>query len=526
MANAKTEETRKNGREKKTFSLTLLFALSVMLLLTGVTLFSARIILDREQEFLEAEAERRILAQCRSLASLSAAPLLDEFPEFVLTPLIKDIVNENEEIAYTYVVDPNGKIRGSGDIRDVANDFEDNPALIERNVTIVTRQGEQFRSTSNVVEVSVPIRYSDGTNLGRVYLAMQMSHIQSVIDEASRQTIKIVAISLLIGLLVTYLLVSNITRPINLLTKGSEEIAKGNLDHKIKVKSRTEIGRLAWQFNEMTSQLKVAQDDLVEKERLGKELEIASEIEDRLLPKPNLAIPGYDITGFHQSAQQVGGDYYDVIPLDEEHVGITVADVAGKGIPGLVVMAMTSALLRTHGPRYKTPSETLIELNRMLQPNMRRGMFITMFYGILHLPSGRLAFAGAGHNPLIHFRRESGLQSLMKTTGVPLGLFTGPRFDERVKDQTIVLGAGDGIVQYTDGVNEAVNQSLEEFGLDSLVQIVAQECGRSTRDLVDSVVEGVFEFAEGTAQFDDITLLSIKRKEPSVESRNTIRVMA
>lgn len=495
----------------KTFSLQLIFALSVMILLTILTTASAKIILAREKGFLEEEAERRILAQCRSLASLSAAPLLDEFPEFVLTPLIKDILSENPEMAYAYIVDTNGKIRGADDLRDVDSDYEDFPGLVESEVGIQRSPGERFRANGEVVEVSVPILYQDGSTVGRAYLGMRNDYISEVIRQASRSTVQVLAAILVIGLVVTYFLVSTIVRPINRLTVGSEEIARGNLDYKIRVTGRTEVGRLAWQFNEMTSRLKEAQEDLVEQERLGKEIEIARQIEERLLPRKNLSLPGYDVTGFHQSALKVGGDYYDLIPLDDEHVGLTVADVAGKGIPGLVVMAMTSALLRTHGPRYRTPSRTLVELNRMLCPNMRRGMFITMFYGILHLPSGRLTFAGAGHNPLVHFSAARGLQEPLKTSGPPLGLYTGARFEEMVRDETIALETGDGFVQYTDGVNEATNADMREFGIDSLLDIVRSDYARTSRELVDSVVDGIREFSRGMAQSDDITLLALKR---------------
>ncbi len=498
-------------RPGKTYSLQLIFALSVMILLTILTTASAKIILAREKGFLEQEAERRILAQCRSLASLSAAPLLDEFPEFVLTPLIKDILSENPEMAYAYIVDPNGTIRGASDLQDVDTPYKEYPGLVEANTLIQKSRGERFRTNGEVVEVSVPVLYQDGSTVGRAYLGMRNDYIKKVIREASMSTVQVLAGILVIGLVVTYFLVSNIVRPINKLTVGSEEIARGNLDYKIRVKSRTEVGRLAWQFNRMTERIKEAQKNLVEQERLDKEIEIARQIEERLLPKKNLALPGYDVTGFHQSAMQVGGDYYDLIPLDDENVGLTVADVSGKGIPGLVVMAMTSALLRTHGPRYSSPSETLIELNRMLCPNMRRGTFITMFYGILHLPTGKLTFAGAGHNPLVHFSARSGLQSLMRTTGPPLGVYAGKTFDDKILNQALILEPGDGFVQYTDGVNEATNSEMEEFGIDSLLEIVRADYEQTSERIVSSVVEGIREFSRGMAQSDDITLLALKR---------------
>jgi len=498
--------------ERRTFiSLKWLIAVSVMGLLTLLTLGIGKIIVGKEAQVLEEETERRLLAQARNVAALSASPLLDEYPEFVLHPIIKDLLDENPELAYAVVVDRNGIIRGDRNLTRVDQPYEDSSSLRDRLVGIARSPEEVFRQNEEIVEVSIPVVYRDGSVLGKIFLGIQKEYMNRLIRAAERSTVRVLMVALAAGLILTVLLVSNITRPINELTKGTEEIGKGNLDYKIHVKSRTEVGRLAGTFNEMTTRLRNAQKELVEKERLNREIEIAHEIEEKLLPRPNLELPGYEVAGFHQSAQKVGGDYYDLIPMDEERVGITVADVAGKGIPGLVVMAMTSALLRSHAPRFRSPAEMLTELNEMLYPNMRRGMFITMFYGILHLPTGRFTFAGAGHNPLIHFRRHSGLQSLLGTTGVPLGLYPDERFAERIRDQKIRLEEGDGFVQYTDGVNEAVNEEMEEFGIDSLLEIAKRECGRGAKELVNAVVSDVRSFTAGVPQSDDITLFAVRR---------------
>ncbi|MBM3320651.1 MAG: SpoIIE family protein phosphatase [Candidatus Eisenbacteria bacterium] len=498
--------------EKRIFiSLKWIFAISVGALLSVLTLASGRIIIEKEREVLEAETQRRLLAQCRNLASLSSSPLLDEFPEFVLHPLLKDILEENAELAHAVVVDREGRIRGDADLRRIDQPFEDRPGLSLLAVDLPKESRETFRHDEEILKVSVPVLYRDGALLGTVHLGMRKDHVRRAIADAQKNTFQVVLGALAIGLVFTIFLTSRIVRPINQLTRGTEEIGRGNLDYRIEVKSRTEVGRLARTFNEMTARLKEAQKAMIERERLNRDLEIAHEIEEKLLPRPNLEVPGYDVAGFHRSARVVGGDYYDLIPIDEEHVGITVADVAGKGIPGLVVMAMTSALLRSHAPRYRSPAEMLTVLNAMLLPNMRRGMFITMFYGILHLPTGRFVFAGAGHNPLVHFRADTGLQSLVGTKGIPLGLYSEGRFAERIANQSIVLQPGDGFLQYTDGVSEATNPALEEFGIDGLLSVARRECGHGSREIVEAILEEVRRFSEGAPAADDLTILAVKR---------------
>jgi serine phosphatase RsbU (regulator of sigma subunit) len=499
------------SKTRSFISLKWIMGASVAALLSILTLASGRIILERERGVLEEETERRLLAQCRNLASLSSSPLLDEFPEFVLHPLIKDILGENAELAYAVVIDRNGRIRGDQDLRRIDQPYEERPGLAVLPVELSKDPSEVFRHDTEVIEVSVPVVYRDGSRIGSVRLGIRKEHVNQAIAAAQRSTLQVVLGALAAGLVFAVFLTSRIVRPINQLAKGTEEIGRGNLDYRIDVKSRTEVGRLAETFNEMTGRLKEAQKAMIERERLNRDLEIAHEIETKLLPRPNLEIPGYDIAGFHQSARVVGGDYYDLIPIDDEHVGVTVADVAGKGIPGLVVMAMTSALLRSHAARFRSPAEALTELNAMLLPSMRRGSFVTMFYGILHLPTGRLVFAGAGHNPLIHFRADSGLQSLVGTKGIPLGLYPGPRFTEKIENQTVTLGPGDGFIQYTDGVSEAVNPGLQEFGIEGLLRVARAECGRPSKEIVAAVLEEVGRFAAGVPAADDITVLAVKR---------------
>ncbi|MFH1279115.1 MAG: SpoIIE family protein phosphatase [Candidatus Eisenbacteria bacterium] len=499
------------SKRRPIVSLQVIFAVSVGVLLSALTLATGWIIVEREKGVLESEVRARLLAQGRSLASLSASPLLDQFPEFVLHPLITDILEENRELAYAVVVDRNGMIRGDRIQRNVDQPYQDRETLEDLPIILARRGEEEFRHDEEVLEVSVPILFRDGSVLGRVHLGMEKDHLRRTVRDARRSTLRVVGGALLAGLIFTVFLVSRIVKPINQLTKGTEEIGRGNLDYRIAVKSVTEVGRLADTFNEMAGRLKEAQRDLVEKERLGVELEIAREIEEKMLPRPNLALPGYDVAGYHQPAQAVGGDYYDLIPLDDEHVGVTVADVAGKGVPGLVVMAMTSALLRTHGPRYKSPAEMLVHLNDMLYPNMKRGMFITMFYGVLHLPSGRFVFASAGHNPLLPIREGGVLGEPIGTRGIPLGLFSDGRFAERIENAVLELGEGEGFVQYTDGVSEATNGNLEEFGDEGLRRILREHGGNSSRWISDAVVEGVRRFVGTRPPSDDLTLLVVKR---------------
>jgi sigma-B regulation protein RsbU (phosphoserine phosphatase) len=261
----------------------------------------------------------------------------------------------------------------------------------------------------------------------------------------------------------------------------------------------------------MTARLEVAQKEMVGKERIRRELEIAHELEEKLLPAVEARIPGWEVSGFHRSAEEVGGDYYEVVPLGGNRYGVAIGDVAGKGIPGLVVMAMAGALLRSQAPQFDSPARLLIKLNDLVHPSVKRGMFITIFYGILDADTGTLVFANAGHSPLLYYSSANSVCFPIKTTGMPLGIVRGDRFAKGLSDQTIQLEPGDLLLQYTDGVNEATNANEEEYGLPRLVAVLGAAGNATAAEVVGRLSTDVDAFVQGTAQSDDITILAVRR---------------
>src|SRR5262249_12042993 len=166
-------------------------------------------------------------------------------------------------------------------------------------------------------------------------------------------------------------------------------------------RDRTELGLLAGTVNDMAAALKRAQAEMLERERLAHEVELARQIQQSLLPSQPISAGPFDIRGDQLAANEVGGDYWDVLPLPDGRVGLAVADVAGKGVAGCLIMSMLSALLRAMRSTYLSPAAMLTALDERLCESLRPGVFVTMCYAVLDPATGRLTFASAGHNPLL-----------------------------------------------------------------------------------------------------------------------------
>ena len=255
---------------------------------------------------------------------------------------------------------------------------------------------------------------------------------------------------------------------------------------------------------------KANDDDLndIERKMLEHELAIAEELQANLLPRKVPQIAGYDISAYYRPSREVGGDYYDFIEIDPDHLGILVADVSGKGIPGSIVMTETRALVKSEAVRTLSPAETLIRVNRVLYHDIKRGMFVTVFYMILSLQKAVLSVVSAGHNPMVLWRKASNTCHLVNPNGLALGIDKGPLFEKTLKEQKIQLFRGDRFTLYTDGVIEAMNERHEQFGQNRFYLRVKQLADKSSSEFLSLLVQEVEAHQGSAPQHDDITIVT------------------
>jgi len=341
------------------------------------------------------------------------------------------------------------------------------------------------------------------------YVYMRAAEVDEVKSSTRWRIITATGVGIAIAVLLAIGVSMYLAMPIRSLVNDMRVVARGDLDHKTVPRSSDEIGAAAYQFNEMTKSLKEAQRLSEEQAAIENELSIATEIQTKLLPERIPQIPGIDLFSYYLSAKEVGGDYYDFLVIDKNHLGLVVADVSGKGIPGAMVMTMVRSLLRMASQREASPSETLKKVNRILAKDIRRGMFVTAFYGVLNVQTRKLTLCSAGHSPLVYFHAESCRCLQVNPSGIALGFDKGRTFDDNLKEHTLQLGPGDRLITYTDGVIEAMNEREEEFGLKGLVEVVCQHTKSSSRDLTNAIVQALEEHRGPAEQSDDITIVTL-----------------
>lgn len=290
-----------------------------------------------------------------------------------------------------------------------------------------------------------------------------------------------------------------------LLTQEMDLVA-GRPSRQVREK-RLEITIGITQQAAMAIQSDQLQREVVERERLEREFQLAREIQETFLPDHLPTHPGWDLVSLWRPARQVSGDFYDVIELSNQHWGLVIADVADKGMPAALYMTLIRSLIRAAIKDEISPASVLRRVNDLLVADSKSGMFVTIFYAVLSLESGALDYANAGHNPPVLLRRNL---ELMKLTGtaMALGIFEG--ID--VKQEQIAIHQGDSLVLYTDGITEAFSPQDELFGEERLIQVIQQNKNGSVADLANAIDQAVFDFTGGDTSSDDITLVILRRK--------------
>ncbi len=259
------------------------------------------------------------------------------------------------------------------------------------------------------------------------------------------------------------------------------------------------------QLQKAYDDLKAAQAQIIEKERLERELQVAAEIQISILPQELPQVPGYDFGACMVPARMVGGDLYDVFPLDNEKMGVLIGDVADKGIPAAIFMARTHALIMVEAGHGGSPGEILLRANRHLIQLQQADQFVTVLFGILDCRNGVMDLARAGHEmPLLVFA-DGRVIVFPHGPGQPIGVFDAPTMDE----QKITLPAGATLLFFTDGVTDCANPQGDQFGPEQLNKTLAALASRSGQETCNLLLETLKRYQADAPQADDITLVAI-----------------
>lgn len=332
-----------------------------------------------------------------------------------------------------------------------------------------------------------------------------------------REVIAVFTLGVLVLLFIVIFIARTVTRPILALAGTANEIASGRLDIEVpQPRTKDEVWKLAQAFEGMRMNLKEYIRNLAEttaaKERIQSELTIAHDIQMSIVPKIFPPFPlrkEFDLHAIIDPAKEVGGDFYDFGILADDKLYFSIGDVSDKGVPASLFMAVIATLLKVTSQEALTPSGVLEKINRQLCRDNEACMFATIFYGILDIETGELAYSAGGHSPPVRLSKEGEVSYLERTAGMAIGLEENVEFQTK----TAQLKPGDALILYTDGITEAMNLNDELFGDERLAAAVRGLGNRSVDALIAACLHAVDEHVGTAPQSDDITMLAVRWNE-------------
>ena len=317
-----------------------------------------------------------------------------------------------------------------------------------------------------------------------------------------------------------FVLIYVVMNPFRKLSEWVTNLGSEGIEDDIDIDASGELGEIAKAFTDITHKFRESQKNLADQERLKKEMQVAQEIQQTLLPMDFPDLDGYELSAYYEAAKEVGGDYYDFVEVDKDTLGIAVADVSGKGVPGSLVMAMIRQTLRTESRGLKDAAEVLSRVNSCVVDDIKKGMFVTIFYLIIDTKTRSLNYASAGHNPMILYRASTKQTYYLNPKGFPIGVQLPEKdfFKKYIESDTIKLAKDDILLVYTDGITEAMNSKRELFGEERLQKALHKYGHLDAAEFVEKLKDSIYSFTEGNPQYDDITLVAIKEKSTLEEA--------
>jgi sigma-B regulation protein RsbU (phosphoserine phosphatase) len=326
------------------------------------------------------------------------------------------------------------------------------------------------------------------------------TEVQRLIDTLIKNTGGAVGILAIIMLMLAFTFSRTVTRPIRALSEGARQLAEGNFDSQVAIKSRDEFGKLGQIFNTIGPQLK-------QKEALQRSLALAKEVQQNLLPPGTLRLRRLDIAARSVYCDETGGDYFDFVPRGDNRMGLVIGDVSGHGISSALLMATARAFIRIRSSLQGSPDQVIADVNRQLTKDIEgSGNFMTLFYGEIDMAEQKMQWVRAGHDPAMIYDPQTDRFTELKGEGIALGIIEEATYTTN----TQWLRPGHILLVGTDGIWECDNPEGELYGKDRLRQLIRSLQHLTASGIRDAILDELVLFRRSTPPKDDITLMVIK----------------
>ena len=460
----------------------------------------------------------------RYIANFAGIPDLQEFKD--LQRSLNDIREANSvESIYIIYVDPDEKksvyiVDGSLDPCS-PGDFD---PLYESNMHVITEPESGFPAYITntpeygwLISAGAPIFDKSGSVIAYSFVDMSMNDIKKAQQDFTFFLLGVmIVLAFIIGVIFIHIIRKMIIRPINKLSKAAITYVGNESDNSfgdLNINTGDEIENLANAMKQMEADIKEYIYHLTkvtaEKERIGAELNVATQIQGDMLPRifPTFSDKTeYELFASMDPAKEVGGDFYDFFIIDEDHLGLVVADVSGKGVPAALFMVIAKTLIKNRAMMGGSPSEVLAYANEQLCEGNDAELFVTVWFAILDIKTGKGVAANAGHEHPAILRAGGDFELSIYKHSVAVATMEGVRF----REHEFELHHGDTLFCYTDGVTEATDAGNNLFGNDRLIDALNKYKDESAENICKGVKKSIDEFVGEAPQFDDITMLCFR----------------
>ena len=342
----------------------------------------------------------------------------------------------------------------------------------------------------------------------QLFLQSSLSSLEAKITELEKQLLQLGLLVLFFAMLLSYLFAKQLGGPIARLREAAGEVASGNFEQDVRIKSNDELGELGTSFNSMRKSLIDQREELIRTENIKKDLELASKIQESLLPRSLPVLNGIEIGCKLIPSNMVGGDYYGFLSENSKsNFGCVIADVAGHGTASAILMAMARSVIQAEAERTQNAAHLLQRVNHILYPDLEEAeTFISMFCFNYDKQSSTLKFANAGHNLPILYRSRSDQFDALDADGMLIGILEDAEYELK----EVKVNEGDFLLLYTDGLVEPHNAQREQFSLNRVQNILREQKDQKIDTLVTKLYEAVEQFAGDQAFSDDRTCVLIR----------------
>lgn len=494
------------------FNLRVKFSVYTFLIMFTIIAGAYLFIDDRTTRNINQHLHDTVASLSKTVADQASGYILNRRSDVEFDELVRSYLRANPEIFKIILTDSAGGILAdTRDIRSLHKEYSP-PIPVSADDFGIPRE---YKNKSEKLHYLVhPIR-SGGSAIGQVHISYTDKLISELLNAERRKIALLTIIGLAFGIGCIYVLSNYFVSPIVRIVERVRKFSSGDIETELPLEGVEEYFEITKVLNEMMSRLHRDQKNIIEREKVSKEIEVAGHIQKTLLPRELPDIPGLRLDAFYRAASRISGDLYDVFQIDERNYCMLVADVSGKGIPASLIMSVLRPVIRIYAKGKKSSHSILAAVNGYIKDDIPAGIFITIFLGVYDVKTRKLNFISAGHNPLMYLSKNEGNAVFINPRGVPLGLpLEGENtFSKKLHQQTIDIAEGDVLFVYSDGVTESMNRAGEKYGLERLLDMfnerVATDNYKDPESISKVLLSDLDNHCGLATQTDDITFITI-----------------